>query len=125
MHLARGRAELTRRPQAPSRRATLARPVYAGTQAPGCDSVSFLLADAAAPIVGVVVHEGEVVADADQGPAVTGDRDDGARAEDGVHGAALEAEFGEVASCKQCRGVVETLGGGWTGQAMPHSSARR
>jgi hypothetical protein len=54
------------------------------------------LAHIGSSVVGVLVDEVEVVADADEWPAVAGDGDDGAVAEDRVDRAPLEAELGKV-----------------------------
>jgi hypothetical protein len=62
--------------------------------------------------VGVLGDELAVVADADQWPAVAGEGDDGACAEDGVDGSTFEAEGGEVASAEERFAVLEALGGG-------------
>jgi len=52
------------------------------------------LADVGSSVVCVLIDEVEVVGDADEQPAVAGDGDDGAVAEDRVDGSALEAEDG-------------------------------
>src|SRR4029450_1623232 len=52
------------------------------------------------PVAGVLLEEGELVGDADQRPAVTGQPDDRAASEDGVGGAALVAEPAQVAAAE-------------------------
>ena len=88
-------------------------------------SLSGALTDTGSPVMGAFGDEAVVIGDADQRPAVAGYRDDGAGAEDRVDGAPFEAELGQVAAGQQRRWIVETLGGGRTGHAMPDSSARR
>jgi hypothetical protein len=77
-------------------------------------------------LIGVLGEEGAIVLCADERPRVAGERDDWKRAEDGVDGAALEAEFAQVpAGQERARRVEEYHGRRAGAQAAPASTINR